>query len=66
MDEAGFLPAKEPEKESDSDETSERSTIRETKLAALQDKLRELLENEDYEQAAKIRDEINKLGGSSN
>jgi len=66
MEEAGFYPAKEPAKESDSEEVTERSTIRETKLAALQDKLRELLENEDYEQAAKIRDEITKLGGSSN
>ncbi len=66
MDEAGFLPAKEPAKDSGNEEVTERSTIRETKLAALQDKLRELLENEDYEQAAKIRDEINKLGGSSN
>lgn len=66
MDEAGFYPAKEPAKDSDGDEATERSTIRETKLAALQDRLRELLESEDYEQAAKVRDEINKLGGSSN
>ncbi|MCA0390031.1 MAG: DUF151 domain-containing protein [Bacteroidetes bacterium] len=66
MDEAGFYPAKETPKEDESGEPSERSTIRETKLAALQDRLRELLENEDYEQAAKVRDEINKLGGKSN
>lgn len=66
MEEAGFYPAKEPAKDPENEEVTERSTIRETKLAALQDKLRELLENEDYEQAAKIRDEINKLGGSSN
>ncbi len=66
MEEAGFYPAKDSSKDTESDEVTERSTIRETRLAALQDKLRELLENEDYEQAARIRDEINKLGGSSN
>jgi bifunctional DNase/RNase len=65
LEEAGFYPAKESPKDDDN-QVSETSTFKETKLAALQDRLRELLENEDYEQAAKIRDQINKLGGSSN
>ncbi|MFH1196923.1 MAG: bifunctional nuclease domain-containing protein [bacterium] len=38
----------------------------ETRLAALQDQLRESLEKEDYERAAKLRDEINKLSGTNN
>ena len=33
----------------------------ETKVASLQDQLREALEKEDYERAAKLRDEINRL-----
>ena len=65
MEEAGFHSARETSKDSENEEETERSTIRETRLAALQDRLRELLENEDYEQAAKIRDEIAKLGGSN-
>lgn len=36
---------------------------RESKVAALQNQLREALENEDYERAARLRDEINKLQG---
>lgn len=38
----------------------------ENKIAALQDKLRKALETEDYERAAKLRDEINSLKGSNN
>jgi uncharacterized protein len=33
----------------------------ETKVASLQDQLREAIEKEDYERAAKLRDEINRL-----
>ena len=40
--------------------------LQETKLAKLQDQLREAIEKEDYERAAKLRDEINKLTGGSN
>ncbi len=39
------------------------NSARESKVAALQNQLREALENEDYERAAKLRDEINKLQG---
>lgn len=35
----------------------------ETKVGSLQDQLREALEKEDYERAAKLRDEINRLKG---
>ena len=38
----------------------------ETKLASLQNQLRESLEKEDYERAAKLRDEINRLSGLQN
>jgi uncharacterized protein len=42
------------------------SNFSETRLAQLQDSLREAIEKEDYERAAKLRDEINKLTGGSN
>ena len=37
----------------------------ETKVASLQDQLREAIEKEDYERAAKLRDEINRLEGNN-
>lgn len=37
----------------------------ETKIASLHDQLREALEKEDYERAAKLRDEINRLKGNN-
>ncbi|MFA5804383.1 MAG: bifunctional nuclease family protein [Melioribacteraceae bacterium] len=43
-----------------------KKNLSETKLAQLQDLLREAIDKEDYERAAKLRDEINKLGGSTN
>ena len=42
------------------------NNLQETRLAKLQDQLRESIEKEDYERAAKLRDEINKLTGGSN
>ena len=36
-----------------------------TKVASLQNQLREAIEKEDYERAAKIRDEINRLKGNN-
>lgn len=38
---------------------------KESKLAALQNQLRESLEKEDYERAARIRDEIKKISGQN-
>ena len=37
-----------------------------TEAASLHDQLRESIENEDYERAAKLRDEINKIKGTNN
>lgn len=48
------------------DETPSQSDVSETKLANLQNLLREAIEKEDYERAAKLRDEINHLLGTKN
>lgn len=68
MQEASFIPTDELEQEKrskthyyDSDTEEFTSTDKETKIATLQNKLREAIEKEDYERAAKIRDEIKKL-----
>lgn len=70
---AAFIPssedAEEFEKDSESpkpETKSPKKNVQETKLAQLQDQLREAIEKEDYERAAKIRDEINKLSGIQN
>ncbi|RMD48263.1 MAG: hypothetical protein D6830_07150, partial [Ignavibacteria bacterium] len=39
---------------------------KEARIASLQSQLREAIEKEEYERAAKLRDEINKLKNSSN
>ena len=48
------------------DEIPLQNDVSETKLAGLQNSLREAIEKEDYERAAKIRDEINRLSGTQN
>ena len=60
-DEIQNLPG-QPEPES----KTRKKNVPETKLAQLQDQLREAIEKEDYERAAKIRDEINKISGIQN
>lgn len=72
---ASFVPTSEDEEGEESEEAFEiandfeskqypkQST--ETKVASLQDQLREALEKEDYERAAKLRDEINRLKGDN-
>lgn len=66
MDAAAFIPSEETEDTSnlnpvtDSAETK-RPPSKEAKLAALQNKLREAIEGEEYERAAKIRDQIKNL-----
>jgi bifunctional DNase/RNase len=42
------------------------SGSKEARIAVLQDLLRKAIEKEDYERAAKLRDEINKLTGKTN
>lgn len=66
MQTASFIPSEESvvsESEEELKFTKETTNpvTKESQLAALQDKLRESLENEDYERAAKLRDEIKKL-----
>ncbi len=66
MDAAAFIPSDESEdisnlnSISDSSETK-KPPSKETKLATLQNKLREAIEGEEYERAAKIRDQIKNL-----
>lgn len=70
---AAFVPSTEDaeesshpfENEDDSDLTA-KGNPQETKLATLQNQLRESLEKEDYERAAKLRDEINRISGLQN
>ncbi len=61
-DQPGKIEEEDAEELYDPDETPK---PQESKITALQAKLREALDVEDYERAAKIRDEINKLGQSS-
>lgn len=66
MDTAAFVPAEESEKDFiDKDEPlgekEQKPKTKEAKLAALQNKLREAINAEEYERAAKIRDDIQKL-----
>lgn len=67
MDAAGFIPSDELEEENEPDNLLEGEdkqkapNSKEARIAALQDKLREALTAEEYERAAKIRDDIKKL-----
>lgn len=71
MQAASFIPTDEPEldltegfeEEKRSGETLPKS--KEAQIAALQEKLREALEKEEYERAAKLRDDIKKLTQSN-
>ncbi|NNG26282.1 MAG: hypothetical protein HKM87_02040, partial [Ignavibacteriaceae bacterium] len=62
-----FLPSDETEAVELSDlnmeteKSKKKPQTKETRLAALQSKLREAIESEEYERAAKIRDDIQKL-----
>lgn len=72
---ASFVPSTEETdekffslKDEDEEESQNQSqnNIQDTKIAKLQNQLREAIEKEDYERAAKLRDEINKLQGKNN
>ncbi len=70
---ASFIPTGEEENDTfkladdeSTDSKQPRATKEETTVASLQNQLREAIENEDYERAAKLRDEINKLKGMNN
>lgn len=71
MEAASFIPTDETEQEiTDSFEEEKRPgeglpKSKEAQIAALQEKLREALEKEEYERAAKLRDDIKKLTQSN-
>ncbi len=69
MELASFIPSDDEKQDAFSnsiDEEFGKATEDETKSASLQDQLREAIQNEDYERAANLRDEIDKLSGSNN
>lgn len=65
METAAFIPTEENDVEKVSgsiDDAGEQiPTTKETQLAALQDKLREAIDREEYERAARLRDDIKRL-----
>jgi bifunctional DNase/RNase len=66
MEIAAFVPSDESETETTefniaNPDTDKKPLTKEAQLAAMQDKLREALEKEEYERAAKLRDEIKRL-----
>lgn len=78
MDIASFVPSSEEQKEmkdeyddsldddmDDNKPEEQSSNPSDMKIASLQDQLRDAIEKEDYERAAKLRDEINKTGDRS-
>jgi len=67
MKSASFVPNDESEKDKISQEMHEEHVpkSKEARIASLQDKLRQALEAEDYERAAKIRDEIKNLANNN-
>jgi len=69
MELASFIPSENDKQDAfmhTNDDKIESASEKETKTASLQDQLREALEKEDYERAAKLRDEISKLKGQGN
>ena len=76
MKAAAFIPSSEdseeqPETDFEAGEVTKEKkpaekSSKQTKIASLQDQLRKALEKEDYERAAKLRDEISRLKGNTN
>lgn len=68
METAAFIPSDESEEGVEtarSEHEQEIPRTKEAKIAALQDKLREALEAEEYERAAKLRDDIKRLSSNN-
>lgn len=69
METAAFIPSDDPEEKEEPKGTEVREkeipNSKEAKLASLQNKLREALDAEEYERAAKLRDDIKKLTNSN-
>ncbi len=66
MDLASFVPSDNDKRDIYSESINGKATDEETKSASLQDQLREAIQKEDYERAAKLRDEIDNISGSNN
>ncbi len=69
MQQASFIPSegdKSGETNSLEDNNKATTVDNETQGASLQDQLREAIEKEDYERAAKLRDEIDSIQGKNN
>jgi bifunctional DNase/RNase len=65
---AAFIPSEETESETiipPEKESSKKPLSKDAKLAALQNKLREAIDGEEYERAAKIRDDIKRLSSDN-
>ncbi|HUX61225.1 MAG TPA: bifunctional nuclease family protein [Ignavibacteriaceae bacterium] len=72
METAAFIPSDESEKDSfeekeelHDEKESQLPKTKEAMIASLQNKLREAIESEEYERAAKLRDDIQRLSGSN-
>jgi protein-arginine kinase activator protein McsA len=67
LEAAGFLPSDETEAVElsglnlESEKSKKKPQTKEARLATMQSKLREAIDTEEYERAAKIRDDIKKL-----
>ena len=75
MDSAGFVPSSETQTDFEFNESKdldldvpaeEQPKSKETKLGTLKEQLRTAIEKEDYERAAKLRDEISGIEGTTN
>ncbi|MBX2974988.1 MAG: bifunctional nuclease family protein [Ignavibacteriaceae bacterium] len=70
LNQVGFVPineqnANEEFSDEEIDKVSEPLKTKEAKLSAIQNQLREAIEAEEYERAAKLRDELNRLQGNN-
>ena len=65
MNAAAFIPTEESDKQRDSHQNEPVPNTKEAKIAALQSKLREAIESEEYERAAKLRDDIQRLANNN-
>ena len=64
MESAAFIPSEETETTEQNFpefDKEKKPTTKEAQIAAMRDKLREALDNEEYERAARLRDEIKRL-----
>jgi len=65
MTAAAFIPTEESDKQKENQKSEPIPNTKEAKIAALQSKLREAIESEEYERAAKLRDDIQRLANNN-